>query len=170
MRVEKLNHVVIYVKELEAAMQRLSEVLGTRFIGPFDKRKSRSGCSLPFRVAFDMLGLEMLCPTTPNTGEWIPQQWYDDQGEGLIHLSFKVDNLEEAIKECEAKGVRMINRGSGIGDCKAALFSPETMHGVMFEFLQYDAVPYQAIVNQDKNVLVDTPWFHVSMPEKGRSS
>jgi len=159
MKVEKLNHVVVYVKDLEKAVKRFSDVLGTRFVGPIDKRKSKTGRALPFRVAFDMLGLEMISPTEPNTGEWIPQEYYDKYGEGLIHLTFKVDNIEEAIKEFEAKGVKMINRGSGISDLNGALFSPETMHGVMIELLQYDAVPYQAIGNQDKSVLADTPWF-----------
>jgi len=159
MRIEKFDHAVIYVKDLEKAMRRFSEVLGSRFIGPIDKRISRTGRPLPMRLAFDMFGMEVISPTQPNTGEWIPQEWYDQKGEGLIHVTFKVDNLEEGIKEFEAKGVRMIRRGSGIGDLKAALFSPETMHGVMIELIQYDAVPYVAIGDQDKNVLADTPWF-----------
>ena len=160
MRIEKLDHVVIYVKNLEAAMRRFSEVLGTRFIGPIDKRQTKpGGRGLPLILAFDMFGTEYVTPTQPSTGGWIPQEWYDQKGEGLIHLTYKVDNLEEGIKEFEAKGVKMINRGSGVSDLQAALFSAESTHGVMIELVQYDEVPHVALGDQDKRILADTPWF-----------
>ena len=53
-------------------------------------------------------------------------------------LGLKVTNLEEAIKEMESKGVRLVGNLQR-GTVKFAQFHPKDAHGVMIELIEYKA-------------------------------
>ena len=56
MKVEKIDHIHVIVKDMNKAINFFSEILGSKFVGPIDK-----GDHL---IAFDSLGFELVFPKT----------------------------------------------------------------------------------------------------------
>ena len=152
MKVERIDHIHLFVKNIEGAMKFFSNVLGIQFIGPIDKRAHNPNTKV--KVAFGDVGIEMVSPTS---SDYPVAKYIDEHGEGLAAIAFKVPDLEEAIAELEAKGVRLDHRGSGIRDIKVAVFKPEDAYGVIIELVQYDDMPSVAIANLNK--MGELPWF-----------
>jgi methylmalonyl-CoA/ethylmalonyl-CoA epimerase len=94
MKVEKVDHIHIYVKDLDKAMRFFSELLGTKFTVPGEGNEE-----LEFKEAMDPLGLELVAPTSP---DGVVGRAVERRGEGLAGLSLKVPNIEEATAEMES--------------------------------------------------------------------
>ena len=60
-------------------------------------------------------------------------------GEGLLSIGLKVLNLDEAVAELEAKGVRCTARAERPGN-RSAQFNPADAHGVWIELVEYDTI------------------------------
>jgi methylmalonyl-CoA/ethylmalonyl-CoA epimerase len=67
-------------------------------------------------------------------------KFIEKKGEGIQHIAFKVDNIEEAIRELEEKGVRMIDEKPryGAGGARIAFLHPKSTSGVLIEISQRD--------------------------------
>lgn len=153
MKIESIDHVHIFVKDLEGAMKFFSDVMGTKFVGPIDHRKSGAGRNI--RVAFDNAGFEFISPLVPDdpVAKYMEKL---DGGQGLGSIGLRVPDIEEAIVELEAKGVKLERRGTGPG-IKVAIFYPENAYGVRFELVEYDAVRPITVANA--GMLPQMPWF-----------
>lgn len=62
----------------------------------------------------------------------------EKKGEGVQHIAFVVDNIEEALKELEGKGIRLIDKvpRMGAGGKKIAFIHPKETYGVLVELCQ----------------------------------
>jgi methylmalonyl-CoA/ethylmalonyl-CoA epimerase len=92
------------------------------------------------RVAFVPVGeteLEFLESTSP---EGAIARFIDKNGEGIQHICLRVDNIEEALADLKAKGVRLINEeprpGAASNRTKIAFIHPKETHGVLLELLE----------------------------------
>jgi catechol 2,3-dioxygenase-like lactoylglutathione lyase family enzyme len=111
----RLAHIGLVVKDMNKTIERLT-ALG---IGPFtprmpplDARETYRG--KPFipsqRVAIQIthigdMELELIQPID---GESPHQEFLDKKGEGIQHLGFMVDNLQEDIKRLTAQGSEVL--------------------------------------------------------------
>jgi predicted enzyme related to lactoylglutathione lyase len=142
MKIEKIDHVHIYVKDLTEAMKFFSELMGTQFVGPI--RFSDHA------IAFDNAGLELLAPTTTEIPKHMQKNTkHIAAQEGVFSIGLKVPNLDEAIAELEAKGIMCVHKVEEAG-IKAAQFSPDNTYGVWLELVEYDWVPPVALANLGK--------------------
>jgi methylmalonyl-CoA/ethylmalonyl-CoA epimerase len=107
----RLVHIGVVVRDMNRAIERLT-ALG---IGPFKPRilppdaqeKYRGKPFLPSqRVAIQItqIGNMELELIQPINGESPHQEFLDKKGEGIQHLGFMVDNLEEDVKRLTAEG------------------------------------------------------------------
>ncbi len=130
MKVEKIDHIHIYVKDLGAATSLFSRIMGTTFSAPITLDK------FGLRSTLEPLGLELIGATTPEgpVGRAIAKK-----GEGLAAISLKVPDIEEAKKELLAMGLRLVSELE-TGGLKEAQFHPADAHGVMIELCEYDEV------------------------------
>ena len=127
MKVEKIDHVAISVKDLDKAIEFFGDLLGTEFSEP------REIAELDMRSSLDPLGIELVAASTP---DGVMAKAIERRGEGLSMMSFKVPDLEEAIAEMQSRGVRLIQRIKG-PKRQAALFHPKDSFGVLIEFVEY---------------------------------
>jgi len=147
MGIEKLDHVHIYVKDLEKAKQRFKELLGVEFcedITPQDVDSDTLVRTAEGRGTYATFGIELLeaSPGSPAAKAIEPME------EGLGGVSIKVTNLEDAIMEFQQKGMRLIQR-SQIGCYRVAWFHPRDAHGVLIELCEYQAAnPLEALRQQ----------------------
>ena len=132
--VTKIDHIGIAVKNLEETLKFYEDVLGIKCISQEVVEEQK------VKVAFLPIGdteVELL----ESTSEDGPiARFIEKKGEGIQHIAFKVDNIEEAIKELEEKGVRMIDEQPryGAGGARIAFLHPKSTSGVLIEISQRD--------------------------------
>lgn len=146
MKTGGVDHVIIYVKDIEKAMKFFSDILGIKFVGPIDHRRGDVIPKRHIKCAFDDKGLELISPMTPDD----PVAKYMEKmegGQGLGCIGVRVPDLEEAIAELEAKGVKLERRVETPGVIKGAIFYPEGAFGVRIELVQFDSVSPICLAN-----------------------
>jgi len=131
-KIEKIDHVHIYVKDLEKAIQRFEDLLGVKFGQVMTEGLEELGV----KGAFAPPGLDVSQPTSPDSPV---AKVIARMGEGLVGgVSFKVEDIESGIAEFQSKGMRLLDRLE-IGGLKEAWFHPKDAHGVLIELCQYQA-------------------------------
>ena len=130
MKVERIDHIHIYVRDLGAATRLFSQIMGTRFSDPMTVDK------FDLRSALEPLGLELIESTRPGG---VVARTIEKRGEGLAAISLKVPDIEEAKRELLALGLRLVGE-LDTGGLKEAQFHPADAHGVMIELCEYDDV------------------------------
>ena len=127
MKVEKMDHIAIFVKDLDKAKKLFSDLLGTEFTEPVMVEQ------LGFRQTLEPLGIEFVESTSPDGPI---AKTIELKGEGVGLIGLKVPDLEEAVAEMESRGFRLVSRVEQ-GQLKAAQFHPKDTFGVMIELLEY---------------------------------
>jgi methylmalonyl-CoA/ethylmalonyl-CoA epimerase len=129
MKALKVDHIGIAVKNLDETLKFYQDVLGLEVQGTevVDEQK--------VKVAFLPIGdteVELL----ESTSEDGPiAKFIERNGEGVQHIAFKVDNIEEAIEYMQSKGMKMIDEKPryGAGGAKIAFVHPKSSHRVLVE-------------------------------------
>lgn len=127
MEVEKIDHIHILVKDLEKATKFFEDILETKFCDPIFESGGSS-------TVIDPLGLELIAPTKSDN---VVAKTIEKRGEGLAAISFKVRDIEEAVKELQSKGLRLIVKSQS-GQLKEAQFHPKDSYGVLIELCEYN--------------------------------
>ena len=128
MRVEKIDHVHIFVRDLDKAMKFFEKALGTKFAAPHKPK------NLDARTTLDPLGLEIIQGVSEDSAV---TKTIERRGEGLAAVSLKVPDIEEAITHLESLGIRLVRRIES-GRIKEAQFHPKDTFGVMLELCEYE--------------------------------
>ncbi len=129
MKALKVDHIGIAVKNLDETLKFYTEVLGLECEGTEVVEEQK------VRVAFLPVGdteVELL----ESTSEDGPiARFIEKNGEGMQHMAFRVENIEEAIAYMKEKGMRMIDETPryGAGGAKIAFVHPKSSKGVLVE-------------------------------------
>lgn len=129
MKVLKLDHIGIAVKDLEESLKFYEDILGLKCEGTEVVEEQK------VKVAFLPVGdteVELL----ESTDEEGPiAKFIEKKGEGIQHLAFRVENIEAAIEEMKEKGVKMIDEKPryGAGGAKIAFCHPKSTNGILVE-------------------------------------
>jgi len=130
--VNKLDHIGIAVKDLQATLKFYEETLGLKSTGVEVVEEQK------VRVAFLPIGdteVELL-ESTEEDGPIA--KFIAKNGEGIQHMAYSVDDIVVAIAEMKEKGVRMIDETPryGAGGAKIAFCHPKSTSGVLVELCQ----------------------------------
>jgi len=128
----KIDHIGIAVKSIDAARGFWEESLGLKIVDIEEVAEQK------VKTAFLPLGdseIELLESTDP-TGP--VAQFIEKRGEGIQHIAFRVDNLEEALIKLKAQGMRLIDETPrrGAGGAKIAFLHPKASMGVLVELCE----------------------------------
>jgi len=132
MKALKLDHVGIAVKNLDETLKFYTDVLG------LDLAETEIVEEQKVKVAFLPIGdteVELL----ESTSEDGPiAKYIERSGEGVQHLAFRVENIEEAIADMQSKGMRMIDEMPryGAGGAKIAFMHPKDSYRVLIELCE----------------------------------
>ena len=129
MKVLKIDHLGIAVNSIEEAKRLFHDILGLKFEGTETVHEQK------VTTAFFPVGdseVELLESTAPDGPI---AKYLEKRGEGIQHIAFRVDNLEEALVELKVKGIRLIDEKprEGAGGAKIAFLHPKSTHGVLIE-------------------------------------
>ena len=129
---KKINHIGIAVKNLDDALSVFQDTLGMTCTGieEVEDQKVRAAC-LPVGES----EIELLESTSP---EGNIARFIEKRGEGIHHIAFEVDNLEEVLEDLKRKGVRLIDQKPriGVGGIKIAFLHPKSSNGVLIELCE----------------------------------
>lgn len=124
---KRLDHVVIAVKDLEAAVATYQNNFG------LDREEAKDVPALGLRNTFLPIGDAKIEIVTP-LGDTSPiGQFIDKKGEGMYLLSLDVDYLPGAIDALAKKGIKANVITGSTGDI--AMVSPKHTHGVLLQLL-----------------------------------
>lgn len=128
----KIDHLGIAVKSLEAALPFYQKVLGLEYTG------EETVADQKVRVAFLKLGeskIELLEATDPGSPIAL---FIESRGEGIHHVAYRVDNLEEKLRELKNGGIKLIDEKprAGAGGARIAFLHPRAALGSLIELCE----------------------------------
>ncbi|MBN2805187.1 MAG: methylmalonyl-CoA epimerase [Prolixibacteraceae bacterium] len=130
MKISHIEHIGIAVENLEEAIAYYQDVLGLNCYAIEEVADQK------VKTAFFQVGdtkIELLESTDPEgpIGKFI-----EKKGPGVHHLAFAVDNVNEALKAVESKGVRLIDqqKRKGAEGLNIGFLHPKSTLGVLTEF------------------------------------
>lgn len=132
MKILKIDHLGIAVNKIEDAQAFWTGVLGL----PFEGRETVE--SQKVTTAFYPVGqseVELLESTSPDGPV---AKYIEKKGQGIQHVAFRVENIEEALAELKAKGVQLIDQTPrmGAGGARIAFLHPKATNGVLVELCE----------------------------------
>jgi len=114
------HHVGLAVNNIEEAAKYWQEVFGAEFIGP-------RGLETPeFYSRMIKVGSSLIELLEPRGKDGLIEKYISARGEGIHHISFRVDDPEEVLKKCDEKGIRTLGR---------RFIHPKSSHGVLIEII-----------------------------------
>ncbi|MCG8473163.1 MAG: methylmalonyl-CoA epimerase [Desulfobacterales bacterium] len=132
MKVLQVDHIGVAVSGIETSRVFWQETLGLSFEGTETVSEQK------VTTAFFPVGeseVELLEATEPASpvGKYL-----EKRGEGIHHIAFRVENIQEALEELKAKGVRLIDEipRKGAGGALIAFIHPKETNGVLVELCE----------------------------------
>jgi len=132
MELSHIEHIGIAVNNLEEAIDYYENTLGLVCYAIEEVADQK------VKTAFFKIGqtkIELLESTDPEgpIGKFI-----EKRGQGIHHMAFATNNIEESLKEAEEKGVRLIDKTprKGAEGLDIAFLHPKSTFGVLTEFCE----------------------------------
>lgn len=123
----RFMHVGVVVHNIEAALERMQSIctLGEHKIIDFPpKEMKKEEIQLYYqgektwysaRFCFIKMGVTEIELIEPVDGPSVWKDFLRDHGEGIHHLKYEVDSLNESIRFFKSKGIACIQYGSAVG-------------------------------------------------------
>ena len=132
MKPSHIEHIGIAVKNLEESIKYYENVLGLECYNIEEVKDQK------VKTAFFKVGevkIELLESTDP---EGPIGKYVEKKGEGIHHIAFAVNNIEEKLKHAEENGVRLIdsNPRKGAEGLDIAFLHPKSTFGVLTELCE----------------------------------
>lgn len=129
---KKVDHIGIAVRSLDEVIPYYTDTLGCPLM------KIEEVASQKVRVAFIDAGnikLELLEPM--DTSSPI-HKFLEKKGEGIHHIAFGVENIEQRMEELKNDGVQLLNDEpkNGAGGALVAFLHPKSSNGVLYELCE----------------------------------
>jgi methylmalonyl-CoA/ethylmalonyl-CoA epimerase len=125
----RLDHVAVAVHSIKSALPLYRDALGGEYLMGGDA----SGTWRWIQLRFPGGGkVELLEPL----GEGFLTRFLERYGEGLHHITFKTDDLREAIGDLERRGYELVDVELDDPDWKEAFLRPSLAHGTLIQVAQ----------------------------------
>lgn len=133
MKPTHIEHIGIAVKSLDSAIPFYEEVFGLKCYAVEEVADQK------VKTAFFMVGqtkIELLESTDP---EGPIGKFLEKKGEGIHHIAFAVDNLQEKLRKIEEKGIQLIDKTprKGAEGLNIGFLHPKSTFGVLTELCEH---------------------------------
>jgi len=132
LKLNKVDHICIAVKDLEQAKKVWGPILGKT--EPDDAYIDEPEKIKVARYMVGEVGFELMESTTPDGDV---AKFIEKRGEGVMIISFNVDSTREAMAELEGQGYPFIGGARPFRDCEFAFIHPKKVNGVLLELIDY---------------------------------
>ncbi len=129
---KKIEHIGIAVKNLNNSNELFKKLFGK------DHYKVEAVASEGVSTSFFMLGetkIELLEATNENSAI---AKFIEKKGEGIHHIAYEVDNLDEEMARLKQEGFELINQNpkDGADNKRICFLHPKTTNGVLVELCE----------------------------------
>lgn len=141
MRIRQIDHIGVAVRDLDHYLDVFGNILGLE-IHDFEEADPYEG----LRIAFARVGetdFEFLQDRLPEAADKVTDQrdiarWIDRRGEGIHHVALRVDDVDAAIAEAKARGLRVLDETGrpGARGSRVAFLHPKSTGGVLIHFVE----------------------------------
>ena len=132
MKPSHIEHIGIAVKNLDESIKFYKNILGLECYNIEEVKDQK------VKTAFFQVGdtkIELLESTDPDgpIGKFV-----EKKGEGIHHVAYAVENIEEKLKMAEENGVRLIDKEprKGAEGLDIAFLHPKSTNGVLTELCE----------------------------------
>ncbi len=132
MKVNKIDHICIAVKDLDAARKVWEPMLGKS--APDDAYIDEPEKIKVARYWVGGVGFELMESTS---AEGDVAKFIEKRGEGVMLISLNVDNTREAMQEMQKQDYPFIGEARSFRDCEFTFVHPKKMNGVLLELIDY---------------------------------
>ena len=137
MKINKIDHICIAVKDLVAARKHWEPLLGKD--SPDDEYIDEPEKIKVVRYFVGEVGFELMESITPDGDV---AKFIEKHGEGVMIISFNVDNTRDSLNELKSKGYPLIPDSTGevarpFRDCEFGFVHPKKLNGVLTEIIDY---------------------------------
>ena len=132
MSIRKISHIGIAVRDLDQQVAFYRDVMGLEYQGTEVVEEQQVRVAI-FRVGES--AIELLEPTSPESPV---AKHLDKKGEGIHHLAYEVEGIQQTLDDLKQKGARLIDQGprDGAHGKRIAFIHPKSTFGVLTELCE----------------------------------
>jgi len=129
---KKIDHIGIVTKDLEGLKALYRDVL------EMEPAHEELREELGVKAALYPVGETALEFVEPVSDKAPLKNFLETRGEGIHHICFMVDDIEDALKKLAARGVELIDKKPRMGanNRRIAFLHPKSMKGVLIEIAE----------------------------------
>jgi methylmalonyl-CoA/ethylmalonyl-CoA epimerase len=129
---KKINHIAIAVSNIEKAAKFYQDVLGLSLsdVEVVAAQKTKAGF-----LRIGETNIELVQPSEPDSPL---VKFLETKGQGIHHICFEVDDVEEEVNAFLEKGATMVDQKPrpGAHQTKVAFVHPKSSSGVLIELCE----------------------------------
>ncbi len=132
MKVSHIEQLGIAVKSLEEAIPYWENVLGLKCYNIEEVADQK------VKTAFFMVGQTKIELLEPTSEESTIAKYIEKRGQGVHHVAFAVEGIEDALADATEKGVQLIDKAprKGAEGLSIAFLHPKSTMGVLTELCE----------------------------------
>jgi methylmalonyl-CoA/ethylmalonyl-CoA epimerase len=129
---KSINHIGIAVKDLDVSSALFSKIFKVENMH-FETVEDQKVKVASFKVGD--VQIELTAPTDETSPI---AKFIEKKGEGIHHIAFESDNVNEELNELSGQGIQLINTQAkpGAHDMLIAFLHPKSTNGVLMELCQ----------------------------------
>jgi methylmalonyl-CoA/ethylmalonyl-CoA epimerase len=133
MKIKRVEHIAIAVKDMPDSMAMLERVFGFKL-----EYQEQIGTTKLAMYPVGETYLELLQAAAPESGV---AKWIAEKGESLFHLCFEVEDIDCALSELRHKGVKLLDETprTGHGGSRIAFLDPQSTGNILIELAELPA-------------------------------
>jgi methylmalonyl-CoA/ethylmalonyl-CoA epimerase len=133
MKIKRVEHIAVAVHSLSQSIDFLRDTFGL----PLEYEEQIGQTRLAM-LPVGQTYIELLEGQGPESGV---TKWINEKGTGLVHICFEVDDIDGALAELKAKGVKLRDETPriGHGGARIAFLDPASTGNVLIELAELDA-------------------------------
>jgi methylmalonyl-CoA/ethylmalonyl-CoA epimerase len=132
---QRIDHIGIAVKNLDETVAFYRQVMGLEV--------SSSEVFNGMKIAFLRIGDSELELLEDLTSDGAIARHVAKRGEGMQHVAYRVDDIEQALQDMRTKGIKLIDERPrpGARNARVAFLHPKSTKGVLIEFVEPQRSP-----------------------------
>ena len=133
MKITHIEHIGIAVKSLDEAIPFYENVLGLKCYNIEEVKDQK------VKTAFFMVGQTKIELLESTDAEGPIGKYIEKKGEGIHHIAYAVEKIEDQLGEADSKGVNLIDKAprKGAEGLSIAFLHPKSTLGVLTELCEH---------------------------------
>ena len=133
MRIKRIEHVALAVKDMQQSMAMLEKLFDLKL-----EYQEQIGSTKLAMYPIGQTYVELLQSSATDNAV---SKWIAEKGESIFHLCFEVEDIDGALDELRAKGVKLLDYKprTGHGGARIAFLNPESTGNILIELAELPA-------------------------------